>query len=280
MMTRKQKTRLKWILAEFFAIALAAFYIYPIFLMVNNSLKPFREVIMDVIALPSRLAVENYVNVVERMNYGALFMNNVIITVVALLGIIVFSSIAAYTINRTRNRYTRIAHFLIITPMLIPFQTFMITLLKTMNVFGLAGSLVGLGIQYWGFGVPMATFIYANFIQTVPREIDESAFIDGASTLQTFVHVIFPILKPITTTVVVLNVMWIWNDFLLPLLMVNSTERTRTLVLSAYTFVGQFNTQWHYAMTAMVLAVAPSVIFFVLLQKHIVKGVIAGAVKG
>jgi raffinose/stachyose/melibiose transport system permease protein len=116
MMTRKQKTRLKWILAEFFAIALAAFYIYPIFLMVNNSLKPFREVIMDVIALPSRLAVENYVNVVERMNYGALFMNNVIITVVGLLGIIVFSSIAAYTINRTRNRYTRIAHFLIITP--------------------------------------------------------------------------------------------------------------------------------------------------------------------
>ena len=93
MMTRKQKTRLKWILAEFFAIALAAFYIYPIFLMVNNSLKPFREVIMDVI-LAQPLAVENYVNVVERMNYGALFMNNVIITVVALLGIIVFSSIA------------------------------------------------------------------------------------------------------------------------------------------------------------------------------------------
>ncbi|HBG01583.1 MAG TPA: sugar ABC transporter permease [Firmicutes bacterium] len=280
MITRGQRTRLRWFLVELFALALAVFYIYPVFLMVNNSLKPFREVIMDVIALPSRLAFENYVQVVNRMNYGALFMNNLIITVVGIIGIVVFSSIAAYIINRQRNRYTKIIHFLIITPMLIPFQTFMITLLKTMNTLGLSGSLVGLGIQYWGFGIPMATFIYANFMQTVPREIDESAFIDGASTLQTFVRVIFPILKPITITVIVLNVMWIWNDFLLPLLMVNSTERTRTLVLSAYTFVGQFNTQWHYAMTAMVLAVAPSVVFFVLLQKHIVKGVIAGAVKG
>lgn len=117
-------------------------------------------------------------------------------------------------------------------------------------------------------------------MKTIPREIDESAMIDGATTFQTFMRVIFPMLKPITVTVIVLDVMWIWNDFLLPLLMVNSSEKTKTLVLAAYTFVGQYNTQWHFAMTAMVLAVVPSIIFFILLQKHIVKGVVAGAVKG
>jgi len=149
-----------------------------------------------------------------------------------------------------------------------------------MNVIHLSGSTWGLGVQYWGFGIPMATFIYCNFMQTIPKEIDESAIIDGASTFRTFISVIFPLLKSVTATVIVLDVMWIWNDFLLPLLMVNSSPATKTLVLSAYTFVGQFNTQWHYAMTAMVLAVLPSIIFFVLLQRHIVDGVVAGAVKG
>lgn len=280
MMWRKQKNRVKWLAVELFALAIAALYIYPVFLMISNSLKPLREVIIDAIALPSRLALENYAHVINRMKYWNLFRNNLIITAVGIIGIVIFSSIAAYIIDRTRNQYTKLIHFLIITPMLIPFQTFMITLLKTMNGFGLSGSLLGLGIQYWGFGIPMATFIYANFMQTVPKEIDESAVIDGASTLQTFTRVIFPILKPITITVIVLDVMWIWNDFLLPLLMVNSTDKTRTLVLAAYTFVGQYNTQWHYAMAAMVLEVVPSVVFFILLQKHIVKGVIAGAIKG
>ncbi len=266
-MTLAQKKRLRLIILGILTIGAAALYIYPVFLMVINSLKSFREVIIDVIALPSRLVFQNYSYVIDKMNYGRLFFNNVIITVVGILGIVGFSSLAAYILDRKRDRYTKIAQLLIITPMLIPFQTFMITLLKTMNTFHLSGSLLGLGIQYWGFGIPMATFIYVNFMRTIPREIDESAFIDGASTFQTFRHVIFPILKPVTTTVVVLDVMWIWNDFLLPLLMVNSSEKTKTLVLSAYTFVGQYNTQWHYAMTAMVLAVVPSVIFFVLLQK-------------
>jgi raffinose/stachyose/melibiose transport system permease protein len=148
----------------------------------------------------------------------------------------------------------------------------MITLLKAMSVIRLSNSRIGLGIQYWGFGIPMATFIFFNFMKTIPKEIDESAHIDGASTLRTFVSVIFPLLKSVTFTVVVLDVMWIWNDFLLPLLMVNSSNTTKTLVLAAYTFVGQMNTKWQYAMTAMVLTVLPSIIIFILLQKYIVDG--------
>ena len=131
-----------------------------------------------------------------------------------------------------------------------------------------------------GFGIPMAAFIYGNFMSTIPKELDESAFIDGAGTFRTYRSIIFPLLKSVTFTVIVIDVMWIWNDFLLPLLMVNSSNETKTLVLSAYTFVGQFNTQWHYAMAAMVLAVLPSIIIFIFLQKYIVEGVVAGAVKG
>ena len=167
-----------------------------------------------------------------------------------------------------------------IIPMLVPFQTIMITLVKVMKTLHLSGSLLGLGIQYWGFGIPMAVFIYMGFIKTIPRAIDESATIDGASAFSTYVRIIFPLLKPVTATVMVLDVMWIWNDFLLPMLMVNSSPKTKTLTLAAYTFGGQYNTQWQYAMTAMVLALLPSILFFIFMQKHIIKGVVAGAVKG
>ncbi len=255
-------------------------YIYPVFLMFMNSVKPFGEIVSDAIAFPTILAFENYTYVIDKIKYVKLFSNNVIITVVGIIGIVAFSSIAAYILDRRKNRYTKLAYTIIITPMLIPFQTIMITLLKFMNVLNLSGSKFGLGIQYWGFGIPMATFIFYNFMKTIPKEIDESAIIDGASTFRTFRSIIFPLLKSVTVTVIVLDVMWIWNDFLLPLLMVNSSNETKTLVLAAYTFVGQMNTKWHYAMTAMVLAVVPSIIIFIFLQKYIVDGVVAGAVKG
>ncbi len=259
---------------------IAAIYIYPVFLMFMNSFKSFGEVVGNVLALPKSPNFDNYVYVIDKIKYGKLFCNNVIITVVGLVGIVVFSSMAAYILERRKGAYSKFAHTLIITPMLIPFQAIMITLLKSMNVLHLSGSKIGLGIQYWGFGIPMATFIFYNFMQTIPKELDESAKIDGASTLKTFVLVIFPLLKSVTVTVIVLDVMWIWNDFLLPLLMVNSSNETKTLVLAAYTFVGQMNTKWHYALTAMVLAIVPSIIVFILLQKYIVEGVVAGAVKG
>ncbi|MDR0758532.1 MAG: carbohydrate ABC transporter permease [Treponema sp.] len=263
------------------AVSLCALaYIYPVFLMAINSFKPFGEVVSNVIALPKVWAPGNYRTVMQKMNYPLLFCNTVIITVVGIGGIVFFSSLAAYILHRRKNRFTAFVRLFIITPMLIPFQTIMITLLKTMSVLHLAGSKAGLGVQYWGFGIPMAAFIYYNFMSTIPRELDESSYIDGAGTFHTFRVIIFPLLKTVTSTVVVLDVMWIWNDFLLPLLMVNRSNETKTLVLAAYTFVGQFNTEWHYAMTAMVLTVLPSVIFFILFQKNIIAGVVAGAVKG
>ena len=279
-MSLKQKNALrKWII--FIVILLiACLYFYPVFLMFANSVKSFGEVLTNPVSPPTELVFQNYVDVFQKMDYLKLFRNNVIITVIGIVGIVFFSSAAAYILDRRRTRYTKIMHSLIIIPMLIPFQTIMITLLKAMSVIHLSGSKIGLGIQYWGFGIPMATFIFFNFMGTIPKELDESAKIDGASTFKTYGSVIFPLLKPVTFTVIVLDVMWIWNDFLLPLLMVNSNTETKTLVLAAYTFVGSMNTKWHYAMAGMTMAVIPSIIVFIFLQKYIVEGVVAGAVKG
>ena len=276
----KAKKKAQSIILFIFILLLACFYFYPVFLMFVNSVKSFGEVLTNPIALPKELVFQNFADVFEKMDYLKLFRNNVIITVIGIVGIVFFSSAAAYILDRRKSKYTKIAYTIIITPMLIPFQTIMITLLKAMSVIHLSGSKIGLGIQYWGFGIPMATFIFYNFMKTIPKEIDESAMIDGASTFRTFIQVIFPLLKSVTVTVIVLDVMWIWNDFLLPLLMVNSNKETKTLVLAAYTFVGSMNTKWHYAMAGMTLAVLPSIIIFIFLQKYIVDGVVAGAVKG
>lgn len=279
-MSRNTRRKLKKILLIALLTILAIVYIYPVFLMFCNSFKPFGEVIADPIALPKHATWDNYTYVIAKIHYGQLLWNNILITTIGVAGIVLFSSLAAYICDRRKTRYTGWIYTILITPMLIPFQTIMITLLKAMNVINLSNSRIGLGVQYWGFGIPMATFIFFNFMKTIPRELDESAQIDGASTVRTFWSVIFPLMKPVTVTVIVLDVMWIWNDFLLPLLMVNSSNKTKTLVLAAYTFIGQMNTQWQYAMTGMVLAVFPSILVFIFLQKYIVEGVVAGAVKG
>ena len=263
-MGMKKKRQIGKIAGVLLLTVIALLFIYPVFLMFMNAFKPFGEIVSDPIAFPKKPTFENIVYVVKKIKYGKLFFNNVLITTIGIAGIVAFASLAAYILDRRRNRYTKFIYALIITPMLIPFQTIMITLLKTMSV----------------IGIPMATFIFYNFMNTIPREIDESAHMDGASTFRTFIAVVFPLMKPVSITVVVLDVMWIWNDFLLPLLMVNSSDKTKTLVLAAYTFVGQMNTKWQYAMAAMVLTVLPSIIIFIFLQKYIVEGVVAGAVKG
>jgi len=203
-----------------------------------------------------------------------------LITVIGIVGIIVFSSMSAYIISRKKNKYTKFAQFMITTPMLIPFQTIMITLLKVMNVVNLSGSKVGLGIQYWGFGIPMAAFIYGNFMSTIPKELDESAFIDGAGTFRTYRSIIFPLLKSVTFTVIVIDVMWIWNDFLLPLLMLGGRKSSKTLQLAAYSFMGQYKMEWQNIMSAAILIIIPALILYLIFQKSIIKGVVAGAVKG
>ncbi|MEK4734429.1 carbohydrate ABC transporter permease [Paenibacillus sp. FSL L8-0641] len=275
-----QRSRTGRILLEAGMIVLSLLFLYPLFLAINNSFKSFAEVMTDVIALPKQLSLDNYVYVWKFIDYPRLFLNNTIITVVGLAGIVLISSIAAYKLARTKSKWSSVIYMLCIMPMLIPFQSIMLTVLRLAKDLNLADSTWGLGLLYWGFGAPLAVFIYHGFVKGIPAEIDESAKIDGASGFRLFFSVIFPLLKSVTATIVIIDVMWIWNDFLLPLLMVNGSPSTKTLTLATYTFVGQYTSDWQYAMTAMVMAVLPSIIVFIFLQKYIVKGVVAGAVKG
>ncbi|MGG4145236.1 carbohydrate ABC transporter permease [Paenibacillus algorifonticola] len=261
-------------------LLLSLLFLYPLFLAINNSFKSFGEVMSDVIALPEKIIFENYAYVWQFINYPKLFMNNLVITIVGLAGIILVSSIAAYKLARTKTRMSGLIYMFCIMPMLIPFQSIMLMVLQFAKQLHLSESTWGLGVLYWGFGAPLAVFIYHGFVKGIPQEIDESATMDGASGFRLFFLVIFPLLQSVTTTIIIIDVMWIWNDFLLPLLMVNGSPDTKTLTLAAYTFVGQYTSDWQYAMTAMVMAVLPSIIVFIFLQKYIVKGVVAGAVKG
>ncbi|MDQ8738214.1 carbohydrate ABC transporter permease [Paenibacillus sp. LHD-38] len=279
-MKTQSKARAGRIVLEIVMVLLSLVFLYPLFLAINNSFKSFGEVMTDVVALPKQLVFENYSYVWSFINYPKLFLNNFIITTVGLAGIILVSSIAAYKLARTKTRWSALLYLVCIMPMLIPFQSIMLTVLQLAKDLNLSESTWGLGILYWGFGAPLAVFIYHGFVKGIPKEIDESATIDGASGFKLFFLVIFPLLKSVTTTIIIIDVMWIWNDFLLPLLMVNGSPDTKTLTLAAYTFVGQYTSDWQYAMTAMVMAVLPSIVVFIFLQKYIVKGVVAGAVKG
>ncbi|BBH19410.1 sugar ABC transporter permease [Paenibacillus baekrokdamisoli] len=255
-------------------------YIYPILLVIINSIKTSTEVMNNAVTLPKFFSIHNYVYVWKYIDYARLFLNNIIVTSVGVLGIVFIGAIAAYKLSRTDTKYSWYIFIFCITPMLIPFQSIMITVLKLAKTLHLTNSVIGLGIQYWGFGAPMAIFIYHSFVKGIPREIDESSLMDGASSFTSFVRIIFPLLKPVTTTIIIINFMWIWNDFLLPLLMINGSNSTKTLSLAAYSFVGQYTTDWQYTLTAVVMTVLPAIIFFIALQKYIVRGVTDGAIKG
>lgn len=258
---------------------LALIYLYPLILVLINSFKTFSEITTNVVALPNTLVFENYVNAFRLMNYPRLFLNTLVATVIGVTGVVLVSSLAGYRLSRTATAYSWILFIALIAPMMIPFHSFMIALVKVAKGVGLTRSPAGLGVLYWGLGAPLALFLYHGFVKTVPKALDDCAMIDGASPLRTFFQVIFPLLQPVTVSVIVLNAMWMWNDFLLPLLVLSGSKNSLTLQLAAYNFFGLYKVEWNHAMAGVLLTVTPAIAFYLALQKHIIKGMVAGAVK-
>lgn len=254
-------------------------YLYPLILVIINSMKTFREVMTDVISLPSSLNFENYIKAFQMMQYPSLFINTAIVTAIGVSGVVLLSSMAGYKLSRTKTKYSWFVFILCIAPMMIPFQSFMISLVKVAKTLNLTNSTYGLGVIYWGLGAPLALFLFHGFVKTVPVELDECATIDGCKPLRAFFSIIFPLLKPVTVSVIVINTMWMWNDFLLPLLMLNGNQNSKTLQIAAYGFFGQYKIEWHLAMAGVLMVIIPPVILFLFLQKYIIKGMTAGAIK-
>jgi raffinose/stachyose/melibiose transport system permease protein len=260
-------------------IIAALIYLYPLFLVVINSLKTYEEITINVIALPKKLAFTNYVNTWKSMSYPHFFFNTLLATSLGVAGVVLLGSLAGYKLSRTKTIYSWFLFIILIAPMMIPFHSFMISLVKTARIMHLTRTPWGLGILYWGLGAPLAIFLYHGFVKTVPKELDECGMIDGASQPRIFFQIVFPLLQPVTISIIVLNTMWMWNDFLLPLLILGSTKNAYTLQLAANNFMGQYKTEWNLAMAGVLLTVVPAIAFYLALQKYIIKGMVAGAVK-
>lgn len=276
------KNKTSGIFATIFFTLISILFVSPILIVLMNSFKKKAFISLEPFKLPnekSYVGFENYLTSITKYDFIKAVGWTVFITVLSVIVILVCCSMCAWYITRVQSKITKLIYLLCVFSMVIPFQMVMFTLSGTADTLGL-NTPWGLIIVYLGFGAGLAVFMFCGFVKSIPVEIEEAAMIDGCNPIRTFFSVVLPIMKPTYISVGILEAMWIWNDFLLPLLMVNSSNETKTLVLSAYTFVGQFNTQWHYAMAAMVLAVLPSIIIFIFLQKYIVEGVVAGAVKG
>lgn len=257
----------------------AAFTVFPIALAFMNSFKDNGQLLTNVLALPTRFNVDNYIRSIEKMSYFRSLCNTVFLAVLSVCFMSLFAALAGWKLCRTKTKLSVFLFGMFVFSMLIPFSSVMIPLYRVVLRLGIKNSLVGLSLIYAGMGESMAIFIYHGFVKSIPREMEEAAAIDGSSSVQTFLYVVFPMLKPTTATICITNILWVWNDFLLPLIVVSNNKKY-TLLLSTNTLFGQYSSDWTAILSALILAALPAIILYVVFQKRIIGGIADGAVKG
>lgn len=266
----------------FILLLLSLVFLFPIYLVVMNSFKSRFNIISEPFVFPNSetfVGLENYISGIQTSGIFEAFLRTLFITVGSVLAIVIFTSMTAWYITRVKNIYTKGIYYLYLFSMIVPFQMVMFTMtavcikLELNNIFGIIP-------VYLGFGSGLSVFMFSGFIKGLPREIEEAAMIDGCSPIKTFFMVVFPILKPTAITVAILNAMWIWNDFLLPYLLLGTKNKTLSVAIQI-TMQGAYGSiNWGGFMAMLVLAIIPIIIFYLFSQKYIIKGVIDGAVKG
>ena len=262
---------------------LAAVFLAPVFIILLNSVKTNFYISEEPFSIPTGEAYagfENFIKGFTQSDFSKAFANSLIITVFSVAGIVLLTSMAAWYIVRIKNRFTKAIYYLFVFSMIVPFQMVMYTV--TYLAFELKlNNLPGIILTYLGFGSGLSVFMFSGFIKSIPTEIEEAATIDGCSPLKTFFLIVFPILKPTAITVAILNSMWIWNDYLLPYLILGSGKnRTLPVAVQMALTGGYGNKDMGALMAMLVLAILPIIIFYLFCQKYIIKGVVAGAVKG
>lgn len=275
----KKKGRLIEILVYGFLILAALFCLSPILLALINSFKSNGELLTNVLSLPKTFSFDNYIRTFGKMHYLRSLMNTVILSGLSVTLMVLFSALAGWRLCRTKTKLSSFLLGLFVFSMLIPFSSIMIPLYKVVLALGIKNSLIGLSFIYAGLGVSMAIFLYHGFVKGIPKELEEAAAIDGCNTFQTFFLVVLPMLKPVTVTIVITNVLWIWNDFLLPLIVISDNKKY-TLLLSTNTLFGQYSSDWTAILSALILAALPVIIFYAFFQKQILHGISDGALKG
>ncbi len=270
-------------------VVLFSITLFPFFIVLINSAKASLEIITDPIALPEYWS-QLFVNIKEIWNkpsirYSSSVFSSVVITGGSLTTISIFSAMAAWVLVRTKSKTSTIIFLVFLSGLIIPFQVVMFPLVSFFRIIKEATTIPmlrtyhGMIMAYIGFGAPLAVFMFHGFIKSIPHELEEAAIIDGCSKPHVFFKIIMPILKPIFVTVIILNAIWIWNDFLLPSLILGVGHDIQTIPLAIAAFAGSFVKKWDLIMTAVLMATAPIIIGFLFAQKHIIKGMVAGSIK-
>lgn len=252
----------------------------PLYYLVVTTFKTPEEAALSPLGLPQSWSLENYTRALEEMNYLQALTNNLIITVSAVILLIVFASMAAYVIARSKKKIYNYMFLIFLVGLIIPFQVAIVPLYSIISGLGIMNTHVGvIIISVFCINMPLSIFLLRGFVGTVPIELEEAAYMDGAGTFKTFWLVVFPLLKPIVVTLVILNTLAIWNDFLTPLLFLQSPDKA-VLLQEVYKNVGPFSTNWTSFFPMLVMSVLPLVVFYLLLQRKVMEGVVTGAVKG
>ena len=257
-------------------------YVFPIVLVLINSFKKKAYISRKPFAIPSGkmyVGLENYVNGIKKTGFIDAFWTSLFITVLSVAVIIICTSMCACYISRVKNKFTTALYFLCLFSMIVPFQMVMFTLSKLADMMHL-GNPLGIVVVYLGFGAGLSVFMFCGFVKSIPLEIEEAAMIDGCTPLQTFFRIVMPILKPTCITVAILQAMWIWNDYLLPYLVLDMTKYKTIPIAVQYLRGGYGSIDMGAMMGVLVLAIIPIIIFYLACQKYIIEGVVAGAVKG
>lgn len=256
-------------------------FLSPVFIVLFNSFKGELYINDAPFVLPDEntfAGLENYINGIEKTEFISAFGWSVFITVFSVAAIVLFTSMTAWYIVRVKNRFTKMLYYIFVFSMIVPFQMVMFTMTKTAGELRL-DTPWGIVLIYLGFGAGLAVFMFTGFLKSIPMEIEEAAMIDGCNPVQTFFMVVFPIMKPTAITVAILNAMWIWNDYLLPYLLIGSEYRTIPIAVQ-YLRGGYGSVDMGALMAMLVLSIIPIIVFYLFCQKYIIKGIVAGAVKG
>lgn len=267
---------------SFLMALLAALFIAPVIIVFINSFKTKFNIISSPFSLPNAetyAGPENYINGISSSGILQAFLRSLFITVFAVIVLVICTSMAAWYIARVKSKFTKMMYYLFVFSMIVPFQMVMFTMTFTVTSLSL-NNLIGIIFVYLGFGAGLSVFMMCGFVKSIPLEIEEAAMIDGCNPIQTFFMVVFPILKPTAITVAILNAMWIWNDYLLPYLILGTSNKTMPVAIQLAMQGAYGSVDWGGFMAMLVLAIIPIIIFYIACQKYIIKGVVAGAVKG
>lgn len=268
-------------LTYLFLILAFVSFVFPFFLVIVNSFKNNGEILENPFSLPSSLNFANFGEVIEKMNFLVSFKNTLWITAVSVILILIFSAMAAYYMVRHATKFNQTLFAMLVASMIIPFQSIMIPL---MYIYGAKLNLIQtapttlLIILYIGFGSALSVFIYHGFMKSIPLELEEASFIDGCTRRQTFFKIVLPILAPTSMTIAILNVLWIWNDYLLPSLILTDEEHY-TMPVKMKVFNGTYMNNWELLIPAILLTLLPILIAYLFGQRYIIKGVMQGAIK-